>query len=515
MSLLIASPSGGTTFSGVTTDNTTIFGDGLGVPLFAQANSNNRLVSGNASWSGVGYIWDVSALTYLFDGVLLGPTIQTQITLDAADPTNDRFDALVVDQAGTVSKITGTAAANPDFPAIPGTEVFIQYIYVAAGTTTPVLLQDLMYDEDTGPTAEWTASQFDTTTGALGTVNTSSTNSPYRGTKCVQATAVNFRRGLKLVRATAIDIQQYAYVQVWYRNDGVALPTTKNPYFQFQNTSGNVTGNNVNLLTYGASRTIVNTWQLVVIPVSAFGNITLVKGARVLVTGGTLASTANFSVDFMLLSGGILPQGAIGPIYLSPSNTLYSTGAGTGATSVTDSIFFGNLSGFQATDSNNSIFQGAGAGYKSVNSGSTVFIGNDSGRNSPNTGFGTFLGVESGMNLNASDNDRMSGIGYRALKGSTGSYNMAWGHEAGVNTTGDLNIMIGEGSSSGGKSGSIVLGNGATATKNTQFFLPAVITSFSMAGMQSFANDAAAGVAGLTAGELYYNTTTPAVDMKQ
>ena len=92
---------------------------------------------------------------------------------------------------------------------------------------------------------------------------------------------------------------------------------------------------------------------------------------------------------------------------------------------------------------------------------------------------------------------------------------MAWGHEAGVNTTGDLNIMIGEGSSSGGKSGSIVLGNGATATKNTQFFLPAVITSFSMAGMQSFANDAAAGVAGLTAGELYYNTTTPAVDMKQ
>jgi hypothetical protein len=556
----------GTTFTGVTTDNQTVFGDGLNVPLFSKANSNNALVSGGASWSGTGYIFDVSALTYLFDGVLLGPTTPTQITLNAADPTNDRFDAIVVNQAGTVSKITGTASANPASPAIPDTEVFVQYVYVAAGTTTPVLLQDLMYDEDTGPTAEWTATQFDTTTGALGTVNVASTNAPYRGTKCVQATAVNYRRGLKLVRATAIDIQQYAYVQVWYRNDGVALPTTKNPYFQFQNTSGNVTGNNVNLLTYGASRTIVNTWQLVVIPVSAFGNITLVKGARVLVTGGTLASTANFSVDFMLLSGGILPQGAIGPIYLSPSNTLYSTGAGTGATAVTDSIFFGNLSGFQATSADHSIFLGAGAGYKATNANYSTFIGENAGYLSSSAFSSTFLGYESGQNavnayqsvfmgnysgLNAFSASDSFFLGYRAGYGATNSSASAFlgsqagdgatdasgavfvGHQAGLNAANSAgsvfiglqagsgatnttpSIAIGVQSTPGAFNNSIAIGALATSTRDNQFLLPASITSFKVAGLQSFASDAAAGVAGLVAGEWYYNTTTPAVDIKQ
>jgi len=493
----------------VLVDNQTVFGDGVNVPLFAQSNSNNKIISGGASWSGTGYVFDVSALTYWFDGVLLGPTTPTQITLDSADPTSDRFDAIVVDQAGIISNITGTASANPVFPAIPDTQLLVQYVNIGAGSTSPSILQNNIYIDNT----EWATSTYTTGTGSTGTVDFNSTNSPKEGSKCIDL-LTNQRLGAKFTRATATDVQQFAFIQVWYRNN-TALATNKTPTVRFDNSAGNPVGNTVSLVAYGVDRTIVGTWQLAVIPISAFGAITLIKGLRAIVTGGTLASQANWSLDFMLLSGGILPPGAIGPIYLSPSNTLYSTGAATGATSVTDSIFFGNLSGFQATDSNNSIFQGAGAGYKSVNSGSTVFIGNDSGRNSPNTGFGTFLGVESGMNLNASDNDRMSGIGYRALKGSTGSYNMAWGHEAGINTTGDLNTMIGASSSAGGFSGSIVLGNGATATKNTQFFLPVSITSFSMAGMQSFANDAAAGTGGLSTGELYYNTTVTAVSMKQ
>jgi len=477
---------GGPAFTGVTTDNQTVFGDGLNVPLFAQSNSNNKIISGGASWSGTGYVYNVSAITYWFDGVLLGPTTPATITLDAADPTNERFDAIVVDQAGTISKITGMASANPVFPVIPTTQLLVQYVNVGAGTTQPVLLQDLMYDENTGPTAEWTASQFDTTTGALGTVNVASTNAPYRGTKCVQATAVNQRRGLKLVRQTATDIQQFAYVQIWYRNDGVALPTTKVPYLQFENASGAPVGSNVNLVTYGVSRTVVNTWQLIVVPVQAFGNITNVKGARVVMYGGTLASTADFSLDFMLLSGGILPQGAIGPIYLSPSNTLYSTGAGTGATAVTDSIFLGNLAGFQATAANNSIFEGAGAGYGATNAdkslflgvntgrgaanaNSSVFIGKNAGNGALNAGLSLFLGEGAGEGANTSD--KLYGIGYHALKGSLGYQNMAWGHEAGLNESGDQNLMIGYGASAGGFSGSIVIGNGSVATANSQFIL--------------------------------------------
>jgi hypothetical protein len=240
-------------------------------------------------------------------------------------------------------------------------------------------------------------------------VNVAATANPIHGPKYIQATGVNYRRGAKLVRSTAIDLQQFAYVQVWYRNDGAVLPTTKNPYFQFQNSAGNPTGNNVNLLTYGASRTIVNTPQLVVIPVSAFGNITTIKGARVTMTGGTLASTANFSVDFMLLSGGILPQGAIGPVYLSPSNTLYSTGAGTGATAVTDSIFFGNLAGFQAVAASESIFHGPNAGYKATSANKSVFLGSSAGYNATSADHSIFIGDLAGANASNANNSTFLG----------------------------------------------------------------------------------------------------------
>lgn len=510
-----------TGLNSVLVDNVTIFGDGLNVPLFAQSTSNNRIISGNASWSGTGYVYDISALTYWFDGVLLGPTAATQITLNASDPTNDRFDALVVDQAGVISKITGTASANPVFPAIPDSQLLIQYVNVGAGTTTPVILQDLIYNENTGPTAEWTATQFDTTTGAIGTVNVASTNAPKSGTVCIQATGVNARRGAKLVRQTAIDLQQFAYVQIWYRNDGVALPAAKVPYFQFQNSAGNPTGNNVNLLTYGISRTVVNTWQLAVVPVSAFGNLTTIKGARGLVIGGTTASTASFSLDYMLLSGGILPQGAIGPIYLSPSNTLYSTGAGTGATAVTDSIFFGNLSGFQATSASNSIFQGAGSGYKATGAFDSIFIGKNSGylaysANSsifigPNAGNGatsanystfigdhagylsssayssTFFGYQAGQNAvnanqsvfmgnysgqNAFAADNSFFLGYRAGYGATNSSASAFlGSQAGdnaVNASGAVFLGYQAGLNAANSTGSVFIGqqtgSGATNT---------------------------------------------------
>lgn len=496
MSQLIASPTiGGTTLQGVTVDNQTVFGNGLDVPLFSKSNSNNSLVSGGASWSGTGYVFDVSALTFLFDGVIMGPTTPTQVTLTTADPTNDRFDAIVVDQAGTISKITGTASTNPVFPAIPATQLLVQYVYVTAGSITPTILQDLMYDENTGPTTEWTASQFDTTTGALGTVNVASTNAPYRGTKCIQATAVNARRGLRLVRQTTIDLQQFAYVQIWYRNDGVALPTAKVPYFQFQNSAGNPTGNNVNLLTYGVSRTIINTWQLVVVPVSAFGNLTTIKGARMLAIGGTLASTANFSIDFALLSGGILPQGNLGPIYLSPSNTLYSSGAGTGATSARGSIFLGQGAGFNAVNALWSMFVGENAGFGAINARDSIFLGKNAGYGAIAAQTSIFLGENSGSGA------------------IDAGFSIFLGHEAGFGSTSTgLAVAIGYQASPDSYTNTIALGTLATNTASNQMMIGNTLSPINeviingTAGIQVPVGTTTDRIA--TQGMIRYNTTT-------
>ena len=62
--------------------------------------------------------------------------VQTNITLDAADPTNPRIDLVYIDSTGTVAKITGTAAASPSVPALPSSGISVAQVSVAAGATT-------------------------------------------------------------------------------------------------------------------------------------------------------------------------------------------------------------------------------------------------------------------------------------------------------------------------------------------------------------------------------------------
>lgn len=61
--------------------------------------------------------------------------VQTNITLDAADPTNPRIDLVYIDSTGTVAKITGTAA-SPSVPALPSSGISVAQVSVAAGATT-------------------------------------------------------------------------------------------------------------------------------------------------------------------------------------------------------------------------------------------------------------------------------------------------------------------------------------------------------------------------------------------
>ena len=488
--------------SSVLTDGITIFGDGLNDPLSALQSAENKIISGGIAWSGTGYVYDVSSIYYYFDGFhTSGPD---QVTMAGADPTNNRFDAVVVNESGTISVITGTASANPAFPTIPETQLVIGYVLVEAGTTAPTVLQDLIYDENTGTPTEWTTSTYTTGTGATGSIDFNGTTSCYHGTKCIDL-VTNQRLGARFVRGTAIDLQTFAYVQVWYRNNATVLASTKTPSVRFENSSGTPIGNTVPLTTYGISRSVVGTWQVAVIPVSAFGSVTNVKGLRAIMTGGTLASQANWSLDFMLTSGGILPNGAIGPIYLSPSGTLYSSGAATGATAVTDSIFFGTNAGFQATIANssiflgknsgygasiadNAIFIGESAGYGAVTSDKSIFIGESSGFNAIDAEQSVFLGRLSGSNATNANNSNFIGsgagynatnaassvfLGYQAGYGATDALASIFiGSGAGLNdTTTQAAIAIGYQSGSGGFNQSIALGTGTTNTANNQMMI--------------------------------------------
>lgn len=531
----------------VLTDGITVFGDGVNTPISAKfTQSGKYMISGGASWSGTGYTYDVSALSYYFDGYYTAAP--TQVTMASADPTDNRFDAIVVDQAGSVTVITGMASTNPVYPTIPDDQLVVGYVFVIAASTQPTILQDSIYLDNT----EWTTSTYTTGGGSLGTIDFNSTDTPKQGTKCAKATATNGRLGMRFTRGTVIDLQTFSFVQIWARLTAT-VPTNKSLNVRFDNSSGTPIGSTVNLFNYGMSRSIATTWQLVVVPVAAFGAITNVKGLRAIMAGGLVGATATWSLDFMLLSGGILPQGALGPIFLSPSSTLYSSGAASGATAVTDSIFFGTNAGFQATSANNSIFLGLSAGYRATNSDNSIFLGQNAGYLADNTSNSFFLGTNAGYSaVNATNsffvgtnagyqaNDAVQSIflgdntGYQAY----GAYDsFFFGHQAGYqalnannsifigkrsgyldtvdNTSGTkTSILIGDDTSTGGFSNSIAIGKSATNTKTNQILFPNTIINFHLP-LVSFANDAAAGVGGLVAGDWYYNTTTPAVDIKQ
>ena len=62
--------------------------------------------------------------------------VQTNITLDAADPKNPRIDLVYIDSTGTVAKVTGTAAASPSAPTVPTGGISVAQVSVVAGSTT-------------------------------------------------------------------------------------------------------------------------------------------------------------------------------------------------------------------------------------------------------------------------------------------------------------------------------------------------------------------------------------------
>lgn len=549
------------TLLSVSTDGTSIIGDGVNNPLQAVTNPSGKgLISGGAIWTGTGFVFDVSDLYYYIDGTYYTSTA-TQVTLAASDPTNDRFDVIVVDDSGTVSVVTGTPGNPPNVPELAWNEVGVTIVLVEAASTTPTITQDLMYNENAGSPTEWVASTF-SLTGAVGTINNASTDNPFNGAVCIKATGVNIRRGSLLTRGTDINIQNFSTIQFAFRLDS-AITTSQNFNIRFRNSGGTFIGNAVNIFNWGASRTVIGTNQVVVIPITAFGNITNVRSFVGIMAGGSTALTYNWALDFIKLTDSIPFQQNLGPIYLSATNTLYSSGAATGATGRDNSIFFGNQSGFQATAADRSIFLGqrsgygatnandsqfigvnaglgassaasatfigTNAGYAAINALQSVFLGREAGYQATNASDSFFLGYQAGYQATTANSSAFIGyqagyqatdatgavfIGYQAGYGAADAVGSVFiGQEAGDGATNTApSIAIGVSATPASYNNSIALGTAATNTANNQM----VIGNGSFLINQLIINGTGAiqvpvGTTGeriATQGAIRYNTTT-------
>ncbi len=222
--------------------------------------SDVLVTGGIVAWES-GYTFRVSAATYYIGGTLYSASEQT-ITLDTADATDDRIDVLVLDTAGDLVKITGTAAAQPSEPAYdPGTQLKLTFVLVTAATTEPVDASDeTVYAEN----VEWTSS-----TSGSG-FNPASTNNPRTGTKCLEGTAVAAAAYAHFTRSTAIVSDDYDLVGFYIRSKAA---WNKNRGLNLQIYSGGVAKGSpvtVKTGTWGFASATLGSYQFIAIPFSQF-----------------------------------------------------------------------------------------------------------------------------------------------------------------------------------------------------------------------------------------------------
>ena len=294
---------GGGGDGGVEVDGTTIIGDGVNTPLSAIFNQTGKyIINGGASWSGTGLVYDVSIINYYFNGVKA--TVATQKTLAVSDPTNNRFDAIVVNEIGTVSVITGTASSSPVFPIIPSDKILVQYILVTANTVVPVITQEQIHADN--PTTNWTVSNYTISGGVVGSTNFAATTTPLpqKGSNYIKNNRDN-QTGVQFIRNTTINLPVYTYMTVW-----VYLPIALNPSkklnIRWQDASATPIGNILDLFSYGISRTNIGVWQMAYIPIYNFGSITNVQGIKFILDGEAIGSIREWDIDNISLSNGLV-----------------------------------------------------------------------------------------------------------------------------------------------------------------------------------------------------------------
>lgn len=269
-------------------------------------------------------IFTVSPSVYILcsDGIRR-VSFNTDITLDAADPSLPRYDAIILDANG-VNKITGTPSASPATPNISPGQIVLTYILVEAGATSIpacTVPDKTIFDENTGsPESAPTTS---------GTVSFSGVTNPYHLTKTADVSGFSNGTTITFTPPTTVTIRSYTTLKFFIR-----LKSNFNPNTSLQVTWVTTAGvSTVNVLngTYGFSRTNTTSYQAITIPITAFVapnagtalqmSIPATVALRFTMVG---VNASGFYLDYIQLGGNCITQ--------PPTTTPHDNGFGIIAT---------------------------------------------------------------------------------------------------------------------------------------------------------------------------------------
>tara|TARA_R110001592_G_scaffold285081_2_gene553429 strand:+ start:18 stop:1859 length:1842 start_codon:yes stop_codon:yes gene_type:complete len=301
----------------VVTDGSTITGNGTAndplVAINGGSSTGTQLLSGFASYSGTGLVFDVSNLTYIIDGNNYSSTA-VSVTLNNGDPTNGRFDAIVADISGVVSVVQGTPSATPITPTVGLDQVLVQFILIGTNASTPNITTEYVYRE--GSTPDWTGATFGTNNNA---VFDSTTPTPFQGTECVLAEVGQYgwNRGVGFVAPSPISRSDFTILsfRIQITEDLVAAGVDRFYVFGWAETAFTNYATRIGyrkiegLIDTTASA--IGTWQLVNLPLSGFSmypqNTTIGGLWFTLYPNRTAFAPAEFALDDIKFQTGFGP----------------------------------------------------------------------------------------------------------------------------------------------------------------------------------------------------------------
>jgi hypothetical protein len=271
------------------------------------ASQNSFLVSGGQVVWIEDYVFRVSAAVYFINGLLYSSP-ETEITLDAADVSDDRIDIIGVDDQGDVIFVTGTPAAQPSEPDVdPSTQLKLGIVFVEASTTEPGTATAVpVYAENAGDPAEWDWSSSGSG-WALG-----STTNPRTGTTDIEATAITSGAYIQgQIGSGTFDPNLYGQLVLYIRSKA-SWTNNRTLQIRLQN-AGAVVGATLTIGNnqFGFDSSVTAAYQQIAIPIAQFAVpagqvITQIRLTR---AGG---SSIGFYLDDVSFVGGAITQPGTG-----------------------------------------------------------------------------------------------------------------------------------------------------------------------------------------------------------
>lgn len=287
-----------------------------------------RLYYGGAEWSDVGAIsltFSLTDLAYTFGDHIIHKTASSpNISVAVSHPTQDRIDAIVINEEGEIRIKKGTPAVDPKRPSISEDEVLIQYALVKKAThpaANKIGTREIVYEKSG---SSWTPSSYQISGSISGSVNFASTLDPYILDSCVAANT-DYRTGLNFFK-TIGTINRVDYTSLSMRlRLNQELESDRYLSISIYGTSSFVAGtassSTINLMPYGIDSKLIGEWQHIVVPTIKFGGkVEAIKGIKFRMIGGASASNTPWDLDYILFQTGVDYDE-----YMDASNSSYTT----------------------------------------------------------------------------------------------------------------------------------------------------------------------------------------------